>query len=149
MGVKIVDNTAFLVISKASFNVPEGIRRGLHDVGPEIKREVKRLIKSTPKTGSIYNIGGKRHQASAPGESPANLSGDLVRSLSFNVSSATRLIIGERRKIAPYAAYLEEGSPHGRIKPRPHLRPAVISKAREIEQAIQRGISRELGKVHR
>ncbi|MFH1485040.1 MAG: hypothetical protein ABIH46_03130 [Chloroflexota bacterium] len=34
-----------------------------------------------PKTGRVYVIGGKVHQASAPGEAPAILSGDLAHSV--------------------------------------------------------------------
>ena len=149
MGIVISDRTAFIIVGRMHFTVPEGIRRGLLDVGPELMREVKRRIQNTPKTGRIYNIRGKRHQASAPGEAPARLTGKLVRSVRFNVSSSTRLVIGELRKIAPHARYLEEGSIRRRILPRPHLRPTITHKAREIEQALQRGVLKEIGKVTR
>lgn len=142
--LKVVDNTAFLVINKALFNTKEGIRRGLLNVGPEIEREVVRLIKSPPKTGRIYAIGGGRlHQASAPGEAPADLTGELAEGVGFSVSSPTQIIIGDR---APHGRWLEGNVPN-RIAPRPHLKPGAISKAREVEQAILRGVSRELGKI--
>ena len=146
MGIVTSDDKAFLIVSAMSFTVPKGIKQGLLDVGPELMREVKRRIQYPPKTGRVYIIGGKRHQASAPGEAPANLTGNLVRSVRYTVPSDNRLVIGEV-KSAPYAKYLEKGSPGGKILPRPHLKPAVANKAREIEQAIQRGVFKEIGKV--
>jgi hypothetical protein len=143
--IRTVDNTAFLVIKKSLFNTKEGIRRGLLDVAPEIQREVRRLIFSPPKTGRLYVIGGKVHQASAPGEAPANLTGDLAQGVGYEVSSHTRLVIGDR---AEHGKWLEGNEP-SRIAPRPHLRPAALSKAREVGQAIVRGVARELGKVIR
>ena len=143
--LKVIDNTAFLVMDKAIFNTKEGIRRGLLDVGPEIEREVVRLIKSPPKTGRLYLRGGRIHQASAPGEAPANLTGTLAESVSFEVSSPTQLIIGDRARIADYGGYLEFGT--SRMAPRPHLKPGALSKAREVEQAVVRGVARELGKI--
>lgn len=141
--LRIIENTAFLVMSKAILNTKEGIRRGLLDVGPEIEREVVRLIKSPPKTGKLYKIGGRIHQASAPGEAPADLTGELADSVGFTVSSPTQLIIGDR---APHGKWMEEGTDDKRILPRPHLKPAALSKAREVEQAIIRGVAQELGK---
>jgi hypothetical protein len=141
MGVKIVDNTAFLVIKRSLYKNKEGIRRGLLAVAPEIKREVRRLIRDPNKSGRIYNIGGKMHQASAPSEAPANLSGRLAKKVGSKVPNATRLIIGDN---APYGGYLEYGTTH--ILPRPHLRPAALSKVREVGQAIVLGVKNELGK---
>lgn len=145
--MKIVDNTAFLVMDKAVMNTQEGIRRGLLAVGPEIEREVVRRIKSPPKTGRLYFIGGQIHQASAPGESPANLTGTLAESVASEVSSPTILTIGDRENIASYGGYMEFGTRDGRIAPRPHLKPAALSKAREVEQAILLGVQRELSKT--
>ncbi len=145
--LKVVNNTAFLVIDKSLFNTKEGIRRGLLDVGPEIEREVVRLIKSPPKTGRYYSVGnGRVHQASAPGEAPADFTGTLAESIGFKVSSATQLRVGSRANSGAdaYAKRLEEGVGIAR---RPYLEPGVLNKAREVEQAIGRGVKRELGKV--
>ena len=140
--IKVIDNTAFLVIDRALYNTKEGIRRGLLDVAPEIEREAIRLIKSPPKTGRLYRRGGKIHQASAPGEAPADLSGELAAGIDSSVSSPTVLIIGDR---AEHGRWLE-GNVANRTLPRPHLRPAALSKAREVEQAILLGVDRELKK---
>ncbi len=145
--IKVVDNTAFLVVKRAVLNTKEGIRKGLLDVAPEIQKEVRRLIFSPPKTGRLYVIGGQIHQASAPGEAPANLTGILAASVAFEVASSTRLAIGYREEIAPYGRYLE-GIEKSRILPRPALRPGALGKAREVEQAVLRGVARELHRVH-
>lgn len=143
MGVRIIKNTAFIAIKRSLYNNKEGIRKGLINVAPEIKREVRRLIRDPNKTGRIYNIGGKLHQASAPGEAPANLSGRLARSVGSKVSSPTRLVIFDT---APYGGYMEHGTRDGRIAPRPHLRPAALSKSREVIQAIELAVKRQIGK---
>lgn len=148
--LKVVNNTAFLVIDRALFNTKEGIRKGLLDVGPEIVREVIRLIKSPPKTGRLYLRSGQIHQASAPGEAPANLTGALAESMDFAVTSPTQLVIGNIESIAPYGRRLELGDSFvgiGSIAPRPFVRPGALSKAREVEQAVVRGVKRELGKI--
>ena len=146
--IKVVDNTAFLVIDKALYNTREGIRRGLLDVAPEIEREVVRLIKSPPKTGRLYSFGGRIHQASAPGEAPADLTGQLAESVGSEVTSPTQLVIGDDVS-APHGRWMEFGTDDGRIAARPHLKPAALSKAREVGQAIVRGVHRELRKVHK
>jgi len=146
MGVKIVKNTAFLTIKRSLFKNKEGVRRGLLAVAPEIKREVRRLIRDPNKTGRIYHIGGKIHQASAPGEAPANLTGRLAQSVGSKVTGYSRLTILDRDHIAPHGKWMEYGTRDGRIAPRPHLRPAALSKSREVIQAIEQGVKRQMGK---
>ena len=141
MGVTVVDNTAFLVVKKSIFNNKEGIRRGLLDVGPEIEREIVRLIESPPKTGRLYLIGGRIHRASAWGESPATLTGTLADSVGFSVTSPTQLVMGYQANVAPYGKWLE-----GHWLNRPALKPGSLNKAREVEQAILLGVKRQLGK---
>lgn len=146
--IHVVDNTAFLVIEKSIYNTKEGIRRGLLDVAPEIEREVVRMIKEPPKTGRLYSFGGRIHQASAPGEAPADLTGQLAESVGSEVTSPTQLVIGDDIS-APHGEWMEFGTDDGRIAPRPHLKPAALSKAREVGQSLNRGVKRELGKVHK
>lgn len=148
MGVRLTQNTAFLVMNKSIANSKEGIRRGLLEVGPEIEKEVVSLIRSPKKTGRLYWINGRLHQASAPGEAPANLTGALADSVDSKVTSPTRLLIGDIKSIAPYGGIMEHGTKDGtRILPRPHLRPGALNKAREVGQAIELGIKRQLGKI--
>lgn len=129
-------------MEKSLGNSKMGIRKGLLAVAPEIDKEVVRLIRHTPKTGRLYSFGsGHYHQASAPGEAPAELTGALARSIGHQVSGHNKLTVGNR---VSYGHELEFGG--GRTAPRPHLRPAALSKARELGQAIQRHVKIELGK---
>lgn len=147
--IKVVDNTAFVVIDKSLFRIKEGIRKGLIEAGSEIRREVIRLIKSPPKTGRLYFVGGKIHQASAPGEAPADFTGALAESVDSEVSGSTKLTIGDREEIAEHGRWMEFGTTDGRIASRPHLKPAALGKAREVEQSISQGVERELDKGKR
>jgi len=76
------------------------------------------------KTGRVYGS----HQASAPGEAPANLTGELANSFVIDRSGSNGRVI--RRKImntASYAALLEFGgfnSQNNYVDPRPFLQPA-------------------------
>ena len=146
VSIKVVDNTAFLIMKRIVVNSAEGVRRGLLDVGPEIEREVVRRIKSPPKTGRYYFRGGVLHQASAPGESPADWTGTLAESVGFEVSSPREMKIGTRVLIAPYGGAMEFGTKDGKIAPRPFLLPAILSKAREIKQSIEKAVGIQIGK---
>ena len=98
----------------------QGLENALYEHGPEVIRETKRLIINGPKTGRIYTIRGARHQASAPGEAPANRTGKLAKSGNYNVHGPFQMEVGES---VPYAGYLEDGT--GKIKPRPHVIRAI------------------------
>lgn len=112
-------------------------------IGSElVKSEAIRLILSPPKTGRVYRRKGVVHQASAPGEAPANDMGRLANSITteFQPDKLTG-IIGAH---TDYAAYLEYGT--SKMEPRPYMRPALMNKKDEIEQAVQAEVSAELAK---
>lgn len=117
-----------------------------HDIGPEVVYETKRLILNPPKTGRIYVINGRWHQASAPGEAPAWLTGRLARSGDYKVRSANEMIVGEDTLKAPYASALEYGTRDGRIKPRPHIIKAIKANHRNMVNAIQENVKKVVEK---
>lgn len=141
--IKIVDNTAFLVMKRAVRNTREGIRRGFMEVAPSLQADVIRGIINPPKTGRLYNVGGSLHRASAPGEFPANLSGKLARSVRTRMLGTDQLELSSNTE---YAAALEYGKKDGTLKPRPHIRPVGISRVRDVQQSILRNTERELSK---
>lgn len=96
------------------------IQAALHVIGDIVGRRNKRLIRQGPKTGRIYTFRGRRHQASAPGEAPANRSGRLMKSYNYNVHGPFQMEVGQS---APYAGFLEDGT--GRIRPRPNMIRAI------------------------
>jgi len=89
-----------------------------------------------PKTGRIYKSKRKPspHQASAPGEAPANWTGALV--LSITARKAGKLA-WEVRAGTPYARRLEFGSASGKVAPRPFMLPALAEAGEEFERGMR------------
>lgn len=84
-----------------------------------------------PKSGRVYRVSrtGKPHQASAPGESPAILTGFLQNSVLTTFPTAREGIIAIG---AAYAPYLEYGTV--RMKPRPYIAPAIKETIAEFKK---------------
>ncbi len=79
---------------------------------------------------AVYKSGenmGRYTRASAPGESPAIQTGALSRSIDWKADGDDRLVGTNIKALGgyPYGYYLEYGSPGGKIKPRPFMRPAL------------------------
>ena len=107
--------------------------------GKELERETKRLILNGPKTGRLYkNKDGGWHQASAPGQAPANRSGKLFESTGFKVRNWREFEIGETVEHAK----MEHN--WGRIKARPHLIKAIENKKWDMAKNIEIELKREL-----
>lgn len=87
-----------------------------------------RSILSGEKTGRMYGT----HQASAPGEAPANEYGTLVRSgkTTYDIKD----ISGKVTFSAKHALPLEYGTE--RMEPRPYLRPALAQGTDGIEEEL-------------
>lgn len=131
------------------------IRRAFYMIGKDLKSTANRLLLE-PKHGKVYKIkrGGRliRHRASAPGEAPANLSGDLRRSLDFNVVGADRLEFGYREKFQGktsqrgtfYGKFLELGT--RKMKPRPGLLISIRKNQANAQEHFENELNRELNK---
>ena len=120
--------------------------RGMDD---RMRRQASRVVKSyalqgeamvkvsmgEPKHGRIYERpGGKSHQASAPGESPAIDIGNLVGSVQAEGESDATWVINAG---AEYAIYLEYGTTH--MAPRPFMEP--------MAEALRGPFLRDLGSI--
>jgi HK97 gp10 family phage protein len=118
-----------------------GIIDALHDIGQMHVDEADRLINTGPKTGWLYRRKGRApHQASAPGEAPANDTGELAKSLDYNVQRV-RLEVGES---ARYAIFLEDGT--RKMKPRPHMVVAANNIAGRAVVLLGERVQRRIGK---
>lgn len=139
--VKATKGTKKTLISLGEhmFKHRKALRLALNETGSEVVNKMANFIFNPPKTGRIYIFNGREHQASAPGESPANRTGRLARSGDYKVKSFNEMRVGET---APYAGYLEHGT--RRIKPRPHLIRAVNANHRNTVRAIEEHVNREL-----
>lgn len=126
--------------------VRRGIRTAYFRIGHDLVTASRRYVLEGPKSGHIYLVrdrrargGYRRHQASAPSESPANLTGFLRRSITYQQHGYARMRFGAR---AEYAPWLENGSE--RVKPRPFLIKAVYATERSTERHLRVEIEREL-----
>lgn len=102
-----------------------------------IETEAVRRIMEGPKTGLKYQWRGVIHQASAPGESPANMSGRLVNSRTvedFPGQQRSRLTFR-----TAYALPLEVGTAN--MAARPYARQAIESKFDEVRAAISQELT--------
>ena len=116
-------------IQQAPRRMHLGIRSAMFTVGAEDVRHMRSLIENPPKTGRMYGT----HQASAPGEAPADRTGVLKRSADYIVRGGTQLEVGES---APYAKYLEDGT--ARMAARPHVKRTREERSREAFLTLQR-----------
>jgi len=123
----------------------EGLELGAWQAGRLLKKNTNADILRKPKGGRTYVLRDKagrkrRHAASAPGETHANLSGTLRRSLNFSVSGS-ELEFGYFNP-PPYGKWVEEGT--RRMEARPSLQNNIKAAQRDIVVAIQNEIKRKL-----
>lgn len=119
--------------------------------GTELLKErmIERVLQP-PKTGVIYPRGPNRtHQASAPGESPANDTGNLAKNITTSYEQA--LLAGTVNVGTEYGRRLEYGfvgvDSLGRtynMAPRPFARISLTETTDRIRQAIVDEITKEL-----
>lgn len=89
--------------------------RGLVSFAGRVQQEGTRLIMEGPKTGRKYRRRGVEHQASAPGEAPANDTGRLVNSGRIDLRESTLSVLITWS--TAYAAFLQFGTE--KMEPRP------------------------------
>lgn len=111
----------------------------LHDVGRQVIVRTRQLIIDPPKTGRIYPFEGGQHQASAPGEAPAYMTGRLARSGEKKVRGWQEMEVGET---AFYAVWLENG--RRGMAPRPHLIRAVEETVQDVARSILNNVAKEI-----
>jgi hypothetical protein len=108
------------------------LQKAVNATATTVMNDIRKAIQGPPKTGRIYQRGTKTHQASAPGEAPANDTGALASAIIYtNPNPLTAIVavragdINKNSKSKPlkYAYWLEYGT--RKIKPRPSWRPAV------------------------
>lgn len=107
-----------------------------------IRTEAVRLVRETPKSGSVFRRRGVEHKRSAPGEPYASDTGNTLQQISEPALSedgltATVFFRGENAK------RMEFGTEN--MAPRPVAAPAVQNKGDEARRAVED----ELAKVFR
>lgn len=142
---------AFESAENIAAHTRHGVEVALWRSGKDIQGEFNRQVLAKDKTGTIYirRIKGgarRKHQASAPGETPANRTGKYRKGFSFNVDGAHQLRIGipavGTGPDSKYPLYLEVGT--SRMEARPGLRNAIRASERDILRNLAGGIEAEL-----
>jgi len=110
---------------------------------------------SGARTGRIYRVPGTKqlHQASAPGEPPAQMLGNLRKNINASKAivdgNTVRAEVGLDLQVVPYAQRLEFGgfsrTPQGGtvyIAPRPYLRPTFFEQEANVDALLRREAAR-------
>lgn len=111
------------------------IDKRIGEIAFAVEGQAKQAMQGT-RSGKIYPIPGTRrtYRASAPGEPPAVLTGNLKNSIYTMREGKHRWVVGVG---TAYAARLEFGGTDKNgvyIAPRPYLRPAVFSIVNRFPQ---------------
>lgn len=135
---KIAAEKAAEALGQVLAEIGVGGKKGLADVGVEVRNHVVRLL-STPGTGRVYRRGRVLHRASAPGQPPAPDTGRYRSSWNFQVGE-DYVDIGTNDKRGPWFEYGTR-----RMAARPHLRPAM----NEIRTKITPTVAKEIVKAQK
>lgn len=124
----------------------QGIQNAFLQIGPSLERSAARSMRKA-KHGNWYTVyvsksgrklkRGRRHRASKKGESPAILSGALLRSLTSSVKYGKYLAFGAG---VEYAKYLELGG-------RSFLMEAINAEERDTRGYFESEIEKELNRL--
>jgi len=138
----------FLSLDNIEENSRRGIRQGFFRVGHLLERNLKKEIIRKNKTGRIYkNIRTRsgtrkrRHRASAPGETPAKLSGNYRKNVGFQIRGSESMDFGIRDG-ADYAEFLEGGTKN--MDPRPGVGNTVRDTEKDTQRFFESSLASEL-----
>lgn len=128
MTIRIVEKDKVLIekILKEPDVANEVVRRSLFEAGIRGKRLLLDGLTREGKTGVVaVDPSGQRFRRSAPGQMPSLETGNLRRSVNYEVRGAVEMEVGagDGSSDFEYARYLEEGTEH--IAPRPYIEPTV------------------------
>lgn len=133
----------FVKIKNLEKTNKQALSNGFNQLGESLVRRVQNTILNEPKHGRFYKIstnGVKRlHRASAPGQTPAIISGKYFESTYYESSGWQGLrFIND----APYALYLEKGTK--KMKPRPGMKNAIKSELRNGKMYLESSLSKAM-----
>lgn len=97
------------------------------DSANSLAKEMKKRITTGAKSGKTYG----NHTSSAPGQSPANWTGELVNSISaINEGKKSKVIVN-----ANYAEFLELGT--SKMRARPFILPSIQKVKKDLAQKLK------------
>ena len=135
----------FIKLNNMDRTMKSSIHSALHEIGAENVRHTRLKIFKR-KTGRIYVINNQFHQASAPHEAPANLSGELARHVDYIVRGHSQMEFGDKKQSgkAPIGKFLELGTI--KMKPRPHIKTTVQEKYKDTQVSLVDWVRRGMKK---
>lgn len=155
MTVKFTANRQNTKVFATIKDIPDltrrGLRQGMFKAGQGLISEANREILKGAKTGVIYlrrDRAGRRrrHMSSAAGETHANISGTLRKSLSFQLRGASEIEFGygvsSGNEAPEYAKFVEFGTT--KMKARPTLNNALKAEQGNMTQHFGGGIMKVL-----
>ena len=137
-------------LKRMGADVGEDARVALEKVGQHLenKIEIKLSHRGGPRTGRVYKTGKKgtryeEHQASAPGEPPAKLSGLLMGSITHRAERTGKTRAeGAVGTNVEYAEDLERGT--SKVAPRPFMLPTITEEAKAVSRIIKKSLGTAL-----
>lgn len=136
----------FLSLENIEENTRRGIRQGFFRVGHLLRDNLRKETIKKNKTGKLYVRRTKsgrrrRHRASAPGETPAKLSGNYRKNIGFQIKGSESMEFGIRDDV-DYAEYLEDGTRN--MKPRPGVGNTVKDTEKDTQRFFESSLASEL-----
>ncbi len=136
----------FRQIDEIEERTKRGIRQGFFRLGNDLVRTLSQETLKKNKRGRTYTrrdrIGRRRrHVASAPGQTPANSTGNYRKNAGYQIRGSSQLEFGIRDG-APYGIFLEEGTK--KMAPRPGLGNAVKANERNARTDFDSSLDLEL-----
>lgn len=134
-----------LILNNTGKNFTKGIRHGFYQLGAKNVADGRRSITKGPKTGVLVKPRGssRSRRRSSPGEAPANMTGNLRRSMGYQIQGSDSMEFGYRDS-AQYGKFLEEGT--RRMQPRPNIVPTVLKNNSDATRFLSNNINKFLKK---
>ncbi len=138
-----INKRVFVQLSEIDDRSRRGIRQFWFALGKSLSKSFNAAVLKKPRGGRVYRIRrgktSRRHTASQPGETPANISGTYRKGIGYQIRGAMEMQFGNS---AEYAGFLENGT--SKMAARPGLRNAVRDTEGESLQDASSLIEREL-----
>lgn len=132
-------------LSELDDRTRRGIRQFWFALGKSLLKSFNKEVLRKPRSGRVYKIRRgrtkRRHVASSPGETPANISGTYRKSAGYQIQGTNQMTFGNS---SDYSGFLENGTT--KMEPRPGLGNAVKETEGESLQDAATLIEREITK---
>ena len=122
-------------IPQVSKLIDDKVRQIIIDEPINQQRNIRQAMQNSPASGRVYKRGNVEHRASAPGESPAIDTGNLVGSIETGNEGPYKGYVASN---APQSLALELGNPSHNLLPRPAWVPATKKATARIQARLRR-----------